>query len=462
MMINRTATASTARYPMRACAIGLGVLLALGGVGGCVVTDQGPPSGPQGMLLKPQPQSSGETKALSEMMKPGATATSSQSTMAIRMVGELPYDGLTLPLVSPDGRFLVTQVDEPPGWEMLLAEGTPTRPVRARQRVYDLSSTPPTLVEPRTPASGGLLLGRSVSAPRPNVDGSEEPGYLVEQINGDGSRSIGRVGFRTGDVEWLVRDAMVNAFAVEGHDQLLVFSTRGVKDPAFSLVLRRPSEGDSRGFEERRLTLVGETLILPTLSADGKFVGVFALSTTGSMSLLSVDVDASFGQPAEQGTVVRVRHELSERAEPRTAFQACAGIMAAPLWPQGTGGPGALFAIIAPRTGRPVLLDAVTSKGINMPGPSVSVAVLPDAAASVLLTRRDVVERMSLTVFSGAAAPIGGVRVVARPGVVRSIGIDGRVVMVGPPKSGNSTIEVIAAQPLDAGTGLGGRPARGE
>jgi len=455
MMINRSAAASPAGYPMLARAIGLSMLISLGG---CVVTEQDAPSGPQGMLLKPQPQASGADRPLSEMMKPGATATSAQSTMAIRTVGELPYDGLTLPLVSADGRYLVTQVDEPPGWEMLLAEGTPPQPVRARQRVYDLLSTPPTVVEPRTPPSGGLLLGRSVSAARPTADGSEEAGYLVEQINADGSRSIGRVGFRSGDVEWLVRDEMVNAFAIEGHNQLLVYCTRGMKDPAFSLVLRRAGDGASKEADERRLALAGQTLIFPILSADGKFVGVYSISLEGATSLLSIDIDASFAQSAELGVVVRVRHDLAPKEQPRTAFQSCSGVLAAPLWPQGTGGPGALFAIIAPRTGRPVLLDAVTTKGINMPGPSLSVAVLPDAAASVLLTRRDVVERMSLAVFSGASAPIGGVRVIARPCVVRSIGVDGKVVMVGPPKSGNSTIEVIVAQPLDARAGpTGGR-----
>ncbi|MCP3905961.1 MAG: hypothetical protein GY715_20240, partial [Planctomycetes bacterium] len=59
-------------------------------------------------------------------------------------LGNVPYDNMTLPLASPDARYVVTQTGIPPSWETVLALPGATVPHTTRLEIYDVSEAPET------------------------------------------------------------------------------------------------------------------------------------------------------------------------------------------------------------------------------------------------------------------------------------------------------------------------------
>ncbi len=230
---------------------------------------------------------------------------SGRARAEVQPLGTIPYDNMTLPLASPDGRHLATQTGIAPDWDTILAAPGAMPPFATRIEIYTLpdgGADPPQMTA-TVPESA--LLGRSC----------DDEGFLIEAPRADGTRWIGRAAWDTGEVTWLVReDGAVSAFATRAADGSLAWSSVGLDGEHFELVVRR----DGR---EWRLPARGNDWLMPTWSAttnrDGTH-GLFALMLRGDM-MDAVHMDASSEERAYR-TIQRL--PLANRnAGVQTAYQ---------------------------------------------------------------------------------------------------------------------------------------------
>jgi len=236
---------------------------------------------------------------------PDATAHS-RVVVSIRPVGKIPYDGLVLPIVSPDGRAIATQSGRAPSWNCLFADKGCPPPVGLALSAYSISIAPEPAASPdgsrdankpdkphsprglsaikwNKPLLPGLLLGRA----------ADEQGFLVEAPQPSGARWIGHVKWLTGEINWLVRDEQlrtVNAHAALADDGALVFVRRPLDRASFDLVLRT-RRGDSSIDIVVAAPNGSESYTYPFISPDGTVVAAFAVPTddlaSGMVSLVA-------------------------------------------------------------------------------------------------------------------------------------------------------------------------------
>ena len=218
----------------------------------------------------------------------------------LRVLGSVPYDDRTLPLVSPDGRYVATQVGGPPSWETLLAQPNAPGAAASSIEIYrcDAHSEVAVLQARSEP---GLLLGRA----------ADETGLLVESPQEDGSRRIGRLDWVGGTVRWLVSDGQVNAFACLGPQARLAWSRRRTEAPNFDLVVRG-------GEDEWTLEAQGGDWLMPAWSEHPD--GLFALRLTGGR------LDAVFmsAQSADTARQTLLRLPIAQQMTARDAYQCLA------------------------------------------------------------------------------------------------------------------------------------------
>ncbi|MBT8485259.1 MAG: hypothetical protein HKO59_16550 [Phycisphaerales bacterium] len=144
-------------------------------------------------------------------------------------LGEIPYDEMTLPVASPDGTYLATQIGPAPAWDALLASDGATLEPATLVEIHRLPITPGEPATKVATVSEPVVLGRGATA----------TGVYVESPRPNGERWIGLADWTTGSIDWLVSDAgMVNAFATPGPDGRIAFVRRPVRGPAFELVVR--------------------------------------------------------------------------------------------------------------------------------------------------------------------------------------------------------------------------------
>ena len=190
-VLSRTVCAKPPMPTTLACLL----LLAAAGAGGCVteIVPVPPTAGTAqtntGVPVSPNGQA---TSAI-----PGGSTSMSRVAAAILPLGAVPYDGLTLPLITPNGRWLITQTGSIPPWESVLAEPGAVPVPASAIKVFAINDGklkavdwPPVqsagTFDAPPPVTSGLLLGRCAG-----VDATV--GWvLVERPNADGSRWIGR------------------------------------------------------------------------------------------------------------------------------------------------------------------------------------------------------------------------------------------------------------------------------
>lgn len=186
-------------------------------------------------------------------------------------LGVIPYDGLTLPLLAPDGRAIATQVGPTPEWSEALAEPVSSS-VQARRRsveIYTLAEGREPLRQAQLPA--GVLLGRSAI----------EQGFLVEQPGEvPGSRRIGLAPWsaRDGrDIVWLTPGGpeACAAFGVLGHNGELAFCIRAGADGPWSLHVRAVATDPST---QRECAMPGASLLFPVFEDAPNPRAVYALA----------------------------------------------------------------------------------------------------------------------------------------------------------------------------------------
>lgn len=232
----------------------------------------------------------------------------------IQLQGNLPYDSMSMPLVSPDGRFIATQTRVSPTWPTLLAEWEADIPVATRLEIYR-RPLDGNAVEFHTAVHEPLLLGRSY----------DEEGFLVEAPQDDGSRWIGYVEWETGELHWLVADEFVNAFPSLGPDGRLAWSRRAVNDSDhhFELVVRGPESADHEWAYGRER----ESWLMPTWSGNGN--GLFAFVLTGDYleAVYAVGSDPSAFRQSQQ------RIGLARTASVYSAYQAVGAQITTPSVP---------------------------------------------------------------------------------------------------------------------------------
>lgn len=262
---------------------------------------------------------------------PGARQgiTDSRVRVGIRPLGAVPFDGMTLPITSPGGKYIAAQSGAIPPWETLLAEPGARVPGRLVLSCAEIrpptGSTLPT--SPGEPTGAILPLSWSGSLPRGILLGrsANDQGVLIERPDESGGRSIGVVNWKSGQIQWLFSDpAFVAAHATFGPRGELAYSRRSLtENSGFELVLR-PNAGDPSS-ELVLKPRPDETLVFPTFSADRSRVYVFSAATRqvpgfGPLSLVCVRLPGT----GRGGASLEIERRVELDVEPTiaAAFQA--------------------------------------------------------------------------------------------------------------------------------------------
>ena len=227
-------------------------------------------------------------------------------------LGAIPYDNETLPLVSPDGRFLATQTGLAPGLETVLAQPGAAIPASSRIEIHALPDAPdqsPTMI---AVVDQPALLGRSC----------RDDGFLIEAARENGARWIGLVSWETGRTTWLIDDDQaVSAFASLGPGGQLAFSRRPLNGSGFSLTVRLAGQQWSFPADQ------GDWL-MPTWSGLGD--GLFALLLRGDM-LDAVHMIATDASTARR--TLRIQPLATSEANRNIAFRTLNSVVNLPGGP---------------------------------------------------------------------------------------------------------------------------------
>lgn len=302
MSTNRSAHTMHPSSPRSAGACLVGPLLAAAwlALASCTTAPERP-AAPQ----KP-PEPAPRPERVSNVPAPGAPSGAPLIDSALRVdlrpLGSVPTDGFTLPLLSPNGRFMAVQTGTPPDAAAALARPGQRAPRASRITLYRVDARGVTRLGE---TDGGFILGRS----------ADDRGFLIESPRPDGSRWIGRIAWgteastRNYEPEWLVQDGGVNAFAALGPDGSMAWARRDTRGRSFDLMVQR-------GGATLRLSGDGlRSYTHPSFNADGTRVFMMVLRD-GILELGSVDPTS---EDAMQQSLVRAF--VSDRADDSTAAQ---------------------------------------------------------------------------------------------------------------------------------------------
>lgn len=138
----------------------LGALAALSILPGCVTERTKRPP----VIVDPSPAEPAAAPR-SPVATPASSArsTSTAARIAIRPLGLVPYDGLVLPLISPDGRWLAAQTGAAPTWDQLLGRSADA-PIGTRIEIYSLSNSDVAQVALPAQEAESTMLGHTADA----------------------------------------------------------------------------------------------------------------------------------------------------------------------------------------------------------------------------------------------------------------------------------------------------------
>lgn len=390
-------------------------LAVVGIVAGCV-TETTHPRNP-GLVTR---NGSASTTAPSvDLTKPIARPAMEGKTVNARVLaqvaplGSVPFDGQVLPLVSPDGKRLATEVGEAPSWDALLGRraGGPT--LRTGIEVWDISASPAKRVELAS-ALTGIMLGRSCDA----------RGFLVEENRPDGARRIGRADWLTGKITWLADDGRVNAFAELLPGGGTAWCARDIDATTFELVVngKRVAGGPGMSF------------LFPMSSGEPDALYVFEASNFGmEVQARSLRADPAAAAKAAGGSYVVARRSIGASADAVVAYQAadsergCVDTLAKDAPP-----PGLLF--FHPGAKRMAIFDAGRGQMIPLADESIAGAWAPDDAGwAVVVTTPLGLEHQRLTMKDGLWDALPAARALGDPWVARrTASPHRRFVLLGP------------------------------
>lgn len=260
--------------------------------------------------------------------------------VAIKPMGAIAYDGLVLPVLSPDGLWAASQTGEPPTWPTLLAEDGAETPTGTSISIYDLSGASPRRVSPPEKLPQGLLLARG-------ADGS---GFLVEHPRPDGSRWIGHVNWVTGAIRWVTTEPSVATGAVLTASGDVVYTSRPVGATRRSLVLRGSGGVAVRDDPDR-------DYLVALASGEDDVVYALALGAEEQLELVAVALRPSEGGTRAQLGSIVARATIARRGNVAMAYQAASSVT--PALPRDTSEAGTPepLAILHPTMGRMAEFD---------------------------------------------------------------------------------------------------------
>lgn len=298
-----------------------------------------------------------DSEAVRDAVRPADPASTvvARAVVGVEPLGVVLYDGLTLPIVSPDGRYAAVQVGTPPGFDVLLGKSAADPTDRLRVSAFELASGRPVELAPDGRGLG-LILGR----------GATNEGVLVEEPLPDGSRRVGLLPWREGAVRWLESPPPgVRAFHAAPAPQGGLVFVRASADPgeAEELVLR-VGRADLPGQVWTFKGRPGDRLLYPQaaewapIAPDDVGLGVLALrlSRQAGLELLLLTPES----PSERGRLrVAAAWVLDGRGSERSAFQASASVQAGELGvgPGGSADGRSLLLVFHPVQGRMIAVD---------------------------------------------------------------------------------------------------------
>ncbi len=166
-------------------------------------------------------------QTLHETIDPASSATISSSTEVDWKVGFLPWDRLTLPVISSNGLNAAVQLGPTPSIDTLLANtNDPVDSTSIEMHSLDPvhgMRTPPSTIE-----QTGLLLSRFAN----------DHVFFVESPRGEKGRWIGEISWSTGALTWLVDDDSINAFPTSNVRGDLAWSRQRHNENRFHLVIQ--------------------------------------------------------------------------------------------------------------------------------------------------------------------------------------------------------------------------------
>ena len=293
----------------------------------------------------------------SEPIRHAALVTTNVSA-GILPLGSVPYDNRSLPLVSPDGKYVATQTGAPPDWPALLASAQATVPDATRVEIFHLDRGVGEAAFVRA-TDQGVLLGRA----------GDQAGFLVESLRPDGARWIGYTAWAGAGDQWLVADEHVNAFGCLGPDGRLAWSRRATDAEHFDLVIRA-------GGEEWTVGAQGGDWLFPVWSSEPD--GLFALRLEeGRLQLTYMIAESPL---STRSSLVRL--PLAADRPPHDAYQ-CVASVAVMTGVPGYGEPHLLF--WHPTAERICLWRPVSSPGSSLLLLERSIAAVMDASGLALV-----------------------------------------------------------------------------
>lgn len=270
-----------------------------------------------------------------------ASKTLTRVRVAVKPMGTVPYDGQVLPMISPDGLSLATQVGEAPSWEALLGQQLPAgQGLSTRVEIYDLRQSPATLRATAGQSAEGVMLARGV----------DDRGVLVEGIDDAGRWRIGRAAWDDGRIEWLTTGEAGRG-AASGQACLSATGDLYYSEPD-EIGRRRLVMIDARGARSE-ISETGASLLYPVATDDAGVVYAVSQrmgaagggSGAGSLELVAYRVrESSTQQGARTLGAAIARRKLASEGDPMIAYQAL-GACGAPMpvaqgqeSPHGSGG----------------------------------------------------------------------------------------------------------------------------
>lgn len=244
-----------------------------------------------------KPSAARPTDPVAQPVTTGVTSARVQITVA--PLGFVRYDAQTLPLISPDARFLATQEGQAPTWDTLLATNLQEPADESGIAVYTLTETSLTRTTTLPP---GTLLGRDANT----------ESFLVESVRPDASRWVGTVRWNAPDITWLVQGTTIASHASFVANSGTITYQRRDQGAAESVIVLRDETGN-----ESTLTTPGVSYTYPTPSPDGTVIFACAItlepSTTefpaGTLDLVAVRVidDAQHVHQKKLGAIIAQR-----------------------------------------------------------------------------------------------------------------------------------------------------------
>lgn len=420
--MSRARAITASRFLAMACAAAM--LTGLANLAGCVVEERSPsPQSRRGAPARQQPAPAGARAELpaGPIARPARGATlSSHVRVAVTPLGEIEYDGQTLPLTSPDGRFIACQTGRSPTWETLLAGPAAEVPGRAEIAIYTMDAEAGAAgaraITPAEPLPPGLVLGRA----------ADDTGFLVESPRPDGARWIGRVEWLSGRLTWLVQGPDVCAHAVFGPEGSLVYTRRAVGAEGAALVLRLAEGSESE-------LSAGGSYAMPLWTGDAGMLYAAQMSADGT-AIVGVRIRQE-GPAREAGGLgqVVVRRVIARASDPVIGYQA---LSPARSMAEAVGDGMAPLVFFHPSMERMTLLDPISGRITGLAPKSIAAAAGADGDGYYCTTPRGLVYwalPQALDRWSDAGSqPDPEVRVLADPYVPRQVRSAGQTLLIGP------------------------------